>query len=223
MSPRRVEIRTHVGYGRRVEPDPTAHATDDPAAAHARWVQEQKRRNAVRGAEDIPADDPRWSRLAFFESIMVGVAERIAERKRVHVTLNGEPLEQVRARVRLRVAPDRPSDAQRLRFARRATKILRARVVAVPRGGGHGAHAVPAARRGGEAEPDARRRAQPAGRVHPGAGAVRGPARAADRRGDAGRRRIHVSTSIPLRLRVDGQHPMSRSTPCRIAREIVTG
>lgn len=124
MSPRRVEIRTHVGYGRRVEPDPTAHATDDPAAAHARWVQEQKRRNAVRGAEDIPADDPRWSRLAFFESIMVGVAERIAERKRVHVTLNGEPLEQVRARVRLRVAPDRPSDAQRLRFARRATKIL---------------------------------------------------------------------------------------------------
>lgn len=127
---RTFELRTHLSYGRRVEPDPAAIPTEDPAAAHAAWVEEQRRRSAVRGAEEIPADDPRWRRLAYFEKLALGVAERIAAGTRerhgdqVRVTLNGEPLDAVRARIRLRMATDRPDDEKRQRFVRRALKIL---------------------------------------------------------------------------------------------------
>lgn len=127
---RTFELRTHLTYGRRLEPNPAADPTADPAAAHAAWVEEQKRRSAVAGAKDVDADDPRWQRLRFFEQLAVGVTEKVAAGVRarhgvqVRVTLNGEELEVARARIRLRLAPMRPDDVQRVRFVRRAMKVL---------------------------------------------------------------------------------------------------
>lgn len=116
MTRPRVEVRVTVGYGRRVEP-----ATDD----HAAWVAEQKRRHAVRGADAVQDDDPRWRRLRFASELADRFARRVAEgRPGATVTLNGEPIDRVRDRVRLRTAPDRPDDAARLRFVRRAMKVL---------------------------------------------------------------------------------------------------